>query len=179
MPDTPDYNAFYDAFDVATLNGALHGDLVTAVNVCVECCDRHVGSGRTALNWQGISGARRDFTFEDLQAASAQVANALAALGVGPGDRVSGLLPRVPELFMLVLGTWRLGAVYQPLFTAFGPKAIEHRLVTSGAKVVVTDPANRAKLDDLAVSRPFCASARTETRVSRRQWPRSPPRSSR
>jgi acetyl-CoA synthetase len=27
----------------------------------------------------------------------------------------------------VVLATWRIGAVYQPLFTAFGPKAIEHR----------------------------------------------------
>ena len=38
----------------------------------------------------------------------------------------------------LMLATWRIGAVYQPLFTAFGPKAIEHRLGSSGARVVVT-----------------------------------------
>jgi len=47
----------------------------------------------------------------------------------------------------LILGTWRIGAVYQPLFTAFGPKAIEHRLNMSQAALVVTDPANRPKLD--------------------------------
>lgn len=152
MTQTPDYRAFYDAFDVDALNGALDGDLASGINVCVECCDRHTGSNRTALNWQGISGERRDFTFEDLQAASARVANLLASSGVGPGDCVSGLLPRIPELFMLVLGTMRLGAVYQPLFTAFGPKAIEHRLVTSKAKVVLTDTANRSKLDDLSVT---------------------------
>ncbi|TGQ03709.1 AMP-binding protein, partial [Mesorhizobium sp. M2E.F.Ca.ET.219.01.1.1] len=43
-----------------------------------------------------------------------------------------------------------IGAVYQPLFTAFGPKAIEHRLEYSAAKVVVTNPANRGKLDEVA-----------------------------
>ena len=48
-----------------------------------------------------------------------------------------------------ILGTWRIGAVYQPLFTAFGSKAVEHRLQSSGAKLVVTDPANRSKLDDV------------------------------
>ena len=48
-----------------------------------------------------------------------------------------------------MLGVWRIGAVYQPLFTAFGPKAIETRLRTSGAKLVVTNSANRRKLDAL------------------------------
>jgi hypothetical protein len=37
---------------------------------------------------------------------------------------------------------------YQPLFTAFGPKAIEHRLKISDAKLVVTDIENRSKLDE-------------------------------
>lgn len=61
-----------------------------------------------------------------------------------------GLLPRIPELGTLILGVFRAGAVYQPLFTAFGPQAIEQRLGTSKAKVVVTDAANRPKLDALA-----------------------------
>ncbi|TIV18857.1 MAG: AMP-binding protein, partial [Mesorhizobium sp.] len=56
---------------------------------------------------------------------------------------------RIPELVALILGTWRIGAVYQPLFTAFGPKAIEHRLSYSKAKLVVTNPANRGKLDEV------------------------------
>ena len=35
------------------------------------------------------------------------------------------------------------GAVYQPVFTAFGPKAIETRLSASSPRLVVTDTANR------------------------------------
>ena len=54
-----------------------------------------------------------------------------------------------PNWWRPFLGTWRIGAVYQPLFTAFGPKAIEHRLETSGAKLVVTNTANRGKLDEV------------------------------
>ena len=60
------------------------------------------------------------------------------------------MLPRTPALLVTILGTWRAGAVYQPLFTAFGPKAIEHRLQISQAKLLVTDNANRAKLDEIA-----------------------------
>ncbi|WP_354683736.1 acyl-CoA synthetase [Cupriavidus necator] len=126
----------------------LHGNL-DAINACVECCDRHALPGRIALFWEGRDGSSRHWTFAELQALSAQFAGFLQAQGVQPGDRVAGLLPRNAELLVTILGTWRAGAVYQPLFTAFGPKAIEHRLNTSGAKVVVTDAVNRPKLDDV------------------------------
>ncbi|MCF8468486.1 MAG: AMP-binding protein [Sneathiella sp.] len=150
MMDRPEYNGFYKAFDVNAFAGTLQGDLEGGLNACVECCDRHVGRNAVALNWKGASGQSAAYTFEYLQSQSAKVANLLVAHGVQPGDRVSGLLPRIPDLVSLILGVWRAGAVYQPLFTAFGPKAIEHRLTTSRAKVVVTDPANRPKLDDIA-----------------------------
>lgn len=66
------------------------------------------------------------------------------------GDRVSGLLPRTAELVITILAAWRIGAVYQPLFTAFGPKAIEHRVQLAQSKFVVTDMGNRSKLDEVA-----------------------------
>lgn len=120
-----------------------------ALNACVECCDRHALPGRVALFWEGRDGSRQRWTFAELKEASARFAGFLRSQGVGPGDRVAGLLPRTPELLITILGTWRLGAVYQPLFTAFGPKAIEHRLACSGARLVVTDPANRPKLSEV------------------------------
>lgn len=103
-----------------------------------------------ALHWESQDGASGNVTFADLQAQSAAFANLLAIHGFAPGDVVACILPRIPELLAVMLGTWRAGAVYQPLFTAFGPKAIEQRLGTSGAKLVVTTPANRAKLDEVA-----------------------------
>ena len=149
--ERPDYHDFYRSFDPDSLVRELAGDL-SALNACVECCDRHAGSDRIAVNYEGVDGTSRAISFDELKARSAQVANLLTEQGVGPGDRVSGLLPRIPELVALVLGVWRAGAVYQPLFTAFGPKAIDHRLKTSGAKVVVTDPENRPKLDEVEES---------------------------
>ena len=74
----------------------------------------------------------------------------LKSQGVRKGDRVSGLLPRTPELIITILATWRIGAVYQPLFTAFGPKAIEHRIQLAQSKLVVTDLANREKLSEIS-----------------------------
>ncbi|MDR6714987.1 acetyl-CoA synthetase [Pseudomonas hunanensis] len=127
---------------------ALQGDL-QALNACVECCDRHVGGQRIALICEDRDGNDARYSFEQLQDMAARFANVLKAQGVGPGDRVAGLLPRTVELLVTILATWRLGAVYQPLFTAFGPKAIEHRLQQSQARVVVSDRHNRPKLDDV------------------------------
>ncbi|MEH6405468.1 MAG: AMP-binding protein, partial [Sneathiella sp.] len=149
MSERPEYQSFYNTFDAAKLTGQLQGDLDEVINACVECCDRHVGQNRVALNWKKMSGQSGSCTFEELQIRSAKIANLLVAHGVRPGDRVAGLLPRIPELVALILGVLRAGAVYQPLFTAFGPKAIEHRITSSNARVVVTDSSNRSKLEGL------------------------------
>ncbi|SMD17176.1 acyl-CoA synthetase [Pseudomonas sp. URIL14HWK12:I5] len=144
-----DYAEAARAFDHANaVTAALHGNL-EALNACVECCDRHAGSGKLALIYEDRDGNSARYSFDQLKAQAARFANVLKAQGVEAGDRVAGLMPRTPELLVTILATWRLGAVYQPLFTAFGPKAIEHRLEQSYARVVVTDSQNRAKLDDV------------------------------
>ena len=131
-----------------TVTAALDGHL-TAVNACVECCDRHALPGRIALFWEGRDASSATYTFTQLQEQAARFANFLLAQGVKRGDKVAGLLPRNVELLIVAFAAWRIGAIYQPLFTAFGPKAIEHRLNSSGAALVVTDAVNRAKLNEV------------------------------
>lgn len=144
-----DYSTAYANFDLDRALSALSDDGAQDVNAAVICCDRWCGMDHPALHWASHDGQRATLTFDDLKRASARMAHLLVAHGVEPGDRVAGLLPRTPDLLALILATWRVGAVYQPLFTAFGPMAIKHRLEASSAKAVVTDPANRAKLEDL------------------------------
>lgn len=149
----PDYSEVAKTFsfdDVAAT--FLQGSLDEGLNACIECCDRHDGATR-ALDCIDEKGVLRSYTFAELRELSARVANVLASRGVGPGDVVAGLLPRTVELVATVLGAWRAGAVYQPLFTAFGPKAIEHRLELSAAKLVVTNAAQRGKLDGMTQAR--------------------------
>ena len=149
-PLTPTYAQAYAAFDLSNAEAVLSNKPEQGLNACIECCDRYAGANRVALFWEGQNGQSESYTFDQLQALSAQFANLLVAAGVKPGDRVAGLLPRVPALLITILGTWRAGAVYQPLFTAFGSKAIEHRVGSSQAKLIVTDSANRAKLEGIA-----------------------------
>ena len=149
-----DYDKFVDGFRAERIAAKLSGHLDTGLNACVECCDRHSPS-RVALLWEGSDERSQTYTFQQLKEHSARLANFLRSAGVQPGDRVAGILPRIPELLILTLGTWRLGAVYQPLFTAFGPKAIEPRLGASGARMIFTDATNRPKLAELPACPPI------------------------
>ena len=109
-----DYAEAYRNFSREALEReVLKGRLNRGVNAAIECCDRWTGTGRIALEWMG-GGARKSLSFAELCEQSARFANLLAARGIGRGDVVAGLLPRVPELLTVVIGTWRVGAVYQP-----------------------------------------------------------------
>ena len=160
---TLNYETFLSTFRVEDLASQLAGNLQTGLNVCYECCDRYAGTNKTALFWESKDGRSAIYTFDDLQALSARFANFLREQGIGPGDRVAVLLPRIPELLVAALGTWRAGAVYQTLFTAFGPKAIEYRLERSGARLIVTDGANRPKLEGITGLPPVITVAGEQT----------------
>jgi acetyl-CoA synthetase len=111
-------------------------------------CDRHAQAPDTvALVYEDAAGREARYTFSELRDLSAKWASVLYGLGVTKGERVATLLPKTPELLITTLALWRLGAVYVPLFTAFGPQAIAYRMANSAARVVVTDPTNRAKID--------------------------------
>ncbi|WP_425918442.1 AMP-binding protein [Acinetobacter sp. TSRC1-2] len=123
-----------------------------SVNAYVECCERYLGSNKTALIWEGKNGESAEWTFEQLAEASGGLANYFTSIGLKAGDCVAGLLSRTPELLITILATWRMGAIYQPLFTAFESKAIEHRINTAKTRLIVTNEDQRPKLHGIAVS---------------------------
>jgi acetyl-CoA synthetase len=141
-----DYASAVARFDPqAALDELTGSGILNAANLC---CDRHAqDAARVALRYRTARGESSEWTFAALRRESERLAALFASLGVGKGDRVAALLPRTPELLITMLATWRLGAVYLPLFTAFGPKAVGHRLGEAAARIVVTDAANRAKID--------------------------------
>ena len=148
-----DYVEAIKNFSTTELERAvLQGSLSTGLNACVECCDRWSKDGAVGLEWYGTSGEHKTVTFAQMRDSSARFANYLSSQGIQSGDVVAGLLPRIPDLLTVILGTWRIGAIYQPLFTAFGPAAIESRVTAQGgsqAKLIITDSTNRSKLNDL------------------------------
>lgn len=132
-----------------------------AVNAYIECCQRYVGQQKTALIWEGKNGESEQWSFEQLDVASAQLANYFKSIGIQVGDCIAGLLPRTPELLITILATWRIGAIYQPLFTAFESKAIEHRVLTANTKLIVTNAEQRPKLNHVEVKHILTVNAGT------------------
>ncbi|MEP9355226.1 acyl-CoA synthetase [Xanthobacter sp. KR7-65] len=124
-------------------------EIPPSFNIAEAICDRHVGAGKVALMFETVSGTAQ-MTFEQLQERSCRLANALTALGMQRGDRLGILLPQCPETVVAHLAAYRIGAVALPLFTLFGPEAIEYRLNDSGAKVVVSNAAGIEKLLGIA-----------------------------
>lgn len=150
-----DYQKTIENFNLETVAKQYLSGSMQAVNACYECCDRHADSDAIALYWYAKDGRKEQYSFRELKKYSTQFASFLKSQGVRKGDRVSGLLPRTPELIITILATWRIGAVYQPLFTAFGPKAIEHRIQLAQSKLVITDLANREKLSEISSCPPI------------------------
>jgi acetyl-CoA synthetase len=110
--------------------------------------DRHAHGDGVALNWIGKHGSRVTMSCRDMRALSNKVANLLRTLGLRKGDRVAGILPRVPETIPVMIGTWKAGGVYVPIFTGFGPEAIQFRLRNCEAKVAFAHHEYRTRLPE-------------------------------
>ena len=106
--------------------------------------------GRLALVHLDAAERARRFTYRDLDRQAARMANLLAAAGLGRGDRLAVLLGQCPEAILAHLAAYRLGAIVLPLFTLFGPEALDYRLRHSGARLLITA---RAELEKIAAIR--------------------------
>ena len=123
-------------------------------NIAQACCARWANDrSRIALHWEDESGATAAFTFSNLQQQANRLSNALAALGIGRGDKIALILPQRPETVVAHLAAYQLGAIAVPLSFLFGPEALSYRLIDSGAKVAFVDPQS---LPNLALVRDEC-----------------------
>ena len=93
--------------------------------------------------------AVREYTFGDLKRLSNRLANVLIAKGIKRGDRVGILLPQMPETATAHIAIYKAGMVAMPLFVLFGADALEYRLADSGARALITDRENAAKLAEI------------------------------
>ncbi|UYM06302.1 AMP-binding protein [Solicola gregarius] len=108
-------------------------------------CDRHPAEA-TALRVMDESLVLTEVSYGELTETSQHVAGALSSMGVGEGDRVASLMGKSVELVTVLLGIWRTGAVYVPLFTAFAGDAVAERLAAARVRAVFVDAAQRPKV---------------------------------
>jgi crotonobetaine/carnitine-CoA ligase len=80
-------------------------------------------------------------TAAEVAGAANRIANALAGLGVRPGDRVATLVENSSEAMLAWWGIVRGGAVAVPINTAYKGDYLRHQLVDSGSTVLVVEEA--------------------------------------
>lgn len=89
---------------------------------------RSVRSDRPAIVAVSEDGYRKDISWDELVRRAAGFAQTLRAHGVGPGDRVAGYLPNIPETIIAFLATASIGAIWSACGQDYTPKAALDRL---------------------------------------------------
>ena len=126
------------SFDPVDIAWFADGEL----NLCHNAVDRHLETlgDRTALIFEPDDPASpgRTLTYRQLHREVVAMANALKAIGVGKGDRVTIYMPMIVEGVLAMLACARLGAIHSVVFGGFSPEALAGRIEGCGSRFVVT-----------------------------------------
>ncbi len=112
------------------------------LNACANCVDRHLPARANdrAIVWEPDDPAAptRTLTYAELYTEVCRFANALRAIGVGKGDRVTIYLPMIAEAAIAMLACARIGAVHSVVFAGFSADAIAGRIDDAKSDFVIT-----------------------------------------
>ena len=131
------------------------GDII---NIGWYCSDRICLQGkgdRIALHFENFAGKERKYTFNDIRLASNTVGTLLTNLGLQNRDRICLFMDRVPELYFSFLGILKIGAVAQPLFSAFGDESLYVRLEDAQTRAIITQSKYLPKIRRIRDKLPF------------------------
>ncbi len=140
-PNLADYDEARRNFTWSQATLRLDGLPGTGLNIAHEALFRHLrgsAADRVAIRFLAQGQPAVERTYRELAGDARRFASLLVRLGVQRGECVASLMGRVPQLYATVLGTLAAGAMYCPLFSAFGPEPVKSRLVLGAARVLVT-----------------------------------------
>ncbi len=112
------------------------------LNLCHNAVDRHVAAhgDKPAVIFEpdDPASSARTLTYRELQGEVVQMANALKAMGVTKGERVTIYMPNIVEGASAMLACARIGAIHSVVFGGFSPEALAGRIVDCESRFVVT-----------------------------------------
>jgi acetyl-CoA synthetase len=112
------------------------------LNLSANCLDRHLArrGDEVAIIFEPDNPEEpgRTLTYRELYEETCRFANAMKALGVKKGDRVTIYLPMIPEAAMAMLACCRIGAVHSIVFGGFSPEALGSRIEDCASTFVIT-----------------------------------------
>ncbi len=132
------YRYVYDTGDGFPFTRWCIDGVMNIVHNCLDKWQDGINEKRTALIWESENGEQVDYTYRDLFREVDQCSGGLLRQGFQPGDVAAFYMPMVPELLIGMLSVIKLGGIVLPLFSGYGPSAIETRLRDSEARFVFT-----------------------------------------
>jgi acyl-coenzyme A synthetase/AMP-(fatty) acid ligase len=134
------------AEDYETLCANFRWQVPATFNFGTDIIDRRAREqDGPALIWENAAGETRNYSYSDLSHLSNRLANVLREHGVGKGDRVIVMLPRLPEWFIALIAAMKIGAVPIPCIEMLTARDIEYRVVNAEAKAAICRPEHTAK----------------------------------
>ncbi len=91
-----------------------------------------------AIVFTNERGTRRELSWDHLRAEVARVACGLRDVGVGPGDRVAGFMPNLPEAIVAMLATASVGATWTSCSPDFGVPGVIDRFGQVRPRILFT-----------------------------------------
>lgn len=128
------------------------------INIGWYCTDRicEMGKGdKPALIWEGSTGNEKRYTYNDIRLASNTIGDFLRSLGIKNEDRVCLFMDKIPELYLGFLGILKIGAIAQPLFSAFGDESLFIRLENAQTKAIITQKKHVPKVRKILEKMPW------------------------
>ena len=128
------------------------------INIGWYCTDRicDMGKGdKLALIWEGLGGKEKKYTFNDIRLATNTIGSFLQSLGIKQEDRVCLFMDKIPELYLGFLGILKIGAIAQPLFSAFGDESLFVRLENARTKAIITQKRHVSKVRKIIDKMPY------------------------
>src|SRR5437660_3723409 len=111
------------------------------MNIVHNMLDKYAGTeidNRVAIRSETEDGATQTLTYKTLRVQTNEIAAVLRGLGLGKGDAIGVFMPMAPEIVVAMLAIIKIGGIFLPLFSGFGPQAIASRLSDAGAKALFT-----------------------------------------
>jgi len=91
----------------------------------------------------------RSWTFQQVDLIAGGVAQALAAAGVGAGDRVGLYLVNGPEIVFFLFGAWKIGAVPVTISSLYNAEELAESIAKTDPKLLLADVRRAEVLQDL------------------------------
>jgi acetyl-CoA synthetase len=158
MPKSYTYKELSENLSWSVSENELEYQNGNIINIGWYCSDRicHKGkAGKIALNYEGFGGISKIFTFNDLRLYSNTFGKFLLNLGIRNEDRICLFMDRIPELYIAFLGILKIGAIVQPLFSAFGDESLFVRMENAQTRAIITQNRHLSKIRKIVDRLPF------------------------